>query len=471
MRRLSRLLILAAFLGIGLLQAKPDRTEEPKPEPAFKPVEIKNELTKDDPNDEKLKKPAKKFTVKLTKDKAYVVELASSDFEPYLRFLDKSGGQLAEDLAGGIDTSRLVINIKESGDHHIVVTAFNDAVGKFVLKVREVKLQGEAKVRDIGKKGLEIDDQVAEKDVTDLGKFSKVVSVNLKAGKSYLIDADSQDFDCEMYLFDAKNKLHGQDHARLFHSPTADGEQRIVISAFDNKDGKFSLKLRELNIKGEPKPRAIGKTGFKHNDDVGEKNMTDLGDYSRTYSVELKAGQSYMFDIKSDDFDTQLYVFDGKSKLLAQDHAKVFHVPTKDGVHHLVVKAFDNKEGKFNLDVQEFNLKGEAKPRELGKNGLTVKGQINANDDTPIGKVGKVFSVELKAGQTYTIELNSADLDSYLYLFDAKNALLAQDDDSGGDLNSRVVFRAERDGVYHIIATSLGGMDTGEFTLKVRKRE
>ena len=34
---------------------------------------------------------------------------------------------------------------------------------------------------------------------------------------------------------------------------------------------------------------------------------------------------------------------------------------------NLVVKAFDNKEGKFSLDVQEFSLKGEAKPRRPKK--------------------------------------------------------------------------------------------------------
>ena len=77
----------------------------------------------------------------------------------------------------------------------------------------------------------------------------------------------------------------------------------------------------------------------------------------------------------------------------------------------------------------------------------------------------------LKAGESYTIDLESATMDSYLYVFDGKSKLLAQDDDSGGDLHSRVTLRAERDGVYHILATSLDGDETGEFTLRVRKSE
>ena len=472
--RLQKLFVLVtAFVLLGgMLQAKPDRKDAPTPEPVFKPIEIKNEIKEDDPNDEKLNKPAKKYLLKLHKDKTYVFDLTSSDFDPYLRLVDKAGLQIAEDLEGGGNgSSRLVVGAAETGDHHIVVTSFDGEVGRFRLKVREVNLKGEAKTRALGKNGLTINGDLEEKDATDVGKFSKVISVQLKADKSYMLDAESQDFDCQFYLFDGKSKLLSQDHARIFHVPEADGEYRIVMSALDAKEGNFDLKVRELNVKGEAKPRDVGKAGLKHNGEVAEKNTTDLGDFSRVVSVQLKAGQSYMFDLKSDDFDSQLYIFDGKSKLLAQDHTKVFHVPTVDGAHHLIVKSFDSKAGKFDLEVNEFNLKGEANPRDIGKNGLVVKGQIGNNDDTPVGKDGKIYSVQLKAGQTYTLDLESKDIDAYLYLFDAKSTLLSQDDDSGGELNSRIVFRAERDGVYHIIATSLGGQDTGEFTLKVRKRE
>ena len=472
--RLQKLVVLvSAFVLLGgMLQAKPDRKDDSPPVPAFKPIQFKGEIKQNDPNDEKLNQPAKKYPVKLQKDKTYVFDLTSGDFDPYLRLVDKTGAQVAEDLEGGGNgSSRLVVGMVSSGDHHIIVTSFDGELGRFQLKIREVNLKGEAKTRTLGKDGLTINGDLEEKDVTDIGKFSKVISVQLKSEKSYMIDADSQDFDCQLYLFDAKSKLLSQDHTRIFHMPAADGEHRIVMSSFDAKEGKFDLKIREVNINGEAKPRAVGKAGLKHNDDLDEKNTTDLGDFSRVVSVQLKAGQAYMFDLKSTDFDSQLYLFDGKSKLLGQDHNKAFHVPTADGTHHLVVKSFDNKAGKFDLEVNEFNLKGEANPRDVGKNGVIIKGQIGNNDDTPVGKDGKVYSVHLKAGQTYTIDLESKDIDSFLYLFDAKSTLLAQDDDSGGELNSRIVFRAERDCVYHIIATSLGGQDAGEFTLKIRQRE
>lgn len=52
----------------------------------------------------------------------------------------------------------------------------------------------------------------------------------------------------------------------------------------------------------------------------------------------------------------------------------------------------------------------------------------------------------MKAGKVYTIDMVSKDFDSYLRLFDPKGNQLEEDDDSGGDLNSRIVFNCTQDG-------------------------
>jgi len=55
--------------------------------------------------------------------------------------------------------------------------------------------------------------------------------------------------------------------------------------------------------------------------------------------------------------------------------------------------------------------------------------------------------------QRYVIDLQSPAFDCYLYLLDSKKTQLAADDDSGGDLNSRIVYRAEADGTFYLVAT------------------
>ena len=54
-------------------------------------------------------------------------------------------------------------------------------------------------------------------------------------------------------------------------------------------------------------------------------------------------------------------------------------------------------------------------------------------------------------------------------LSDATGKKLAEDDDSGGGLNARIVFRAAQAGTYRLQATSFNG-GAGAFTLTVREQ-
>jgi hypothetical protein len=86
----------------------------------------------------------------------------------------------------------------------------------------------------------------------------------------------------------------------------------------------------------------------------------------------------------------------------------------------------------------------------------------------------KPFLIKLKAGKTYVIDHvrpgEDFKFDPYLYLEDANKKIVAEDDDSGGNLNARIVFTPQTDGEFRIIATTLSP-STGEFTLTVRGTE
>jgi len=364
MRPIHCLALLLSITILGFVGAKPLPPKgKDEPAPTFKPLDLAGALNENDPKDEKLNHPSRKFPIKLAKDKTYVIDMVSKDFDTYLRVLDKTGKQLAEDDDGGGDlNSRIILSPTENGDHTIVATTFDGQVGKFTLKVRELNLKGEAKARPVGKDGITLEGEIGQNDATDLDKLSKVLTVQIKGG-----------------------------------------------------------------------------------------------------------GPSHIFEVKSEDFDPQVYVFNAKGKLLGQDPEKVVSATPGDGIYHIVVKSFDSQLGKFEVKVRSFAIKGEAEPRELGKDGLKITAQIGEKDMTPIGKFGKIYSVQLKAGQTYEIYQEAQNLSSYLYLFDRASALLAQDDGTA-DPNSKLMFRAEHDGIYHILATTVLGLETGEFTLTVRKK-
>jgi hypothetical protein len=82
--------------------------------------------------------------------------------------------------------------------------------------------------------------------------------------------------------------------------------------------------------------------------------------------------------------------------------------------------------------------------------------------------VCKEYLIDLEAGRTYILDLESPNFDAYLRFTDMKQGgLNLEDDDSGGGLNSRIVFTAPETKSYLVVATSLGG-GFGSFVLTVR---
>jgi hypothetical protein len=103
-------------------------------------------------------------------------------------------------------------------------------------------------------------------------------------------------------------------------------------------------------------------------------------------------------------------------------------------------------------------------------NGMTFEGKLSPDDarDRVLTKSPhRVHSVKLLGGKTYQIDLMSEAFDAFLRVEDASGKELASDDDSGGNLNSRLYFKVPSDGTYRLIATSFDGK-AGPYTLTAR---
>jgi hypothetical protein len=84
------------------------------------------------------------------------------------------------------------------------------------------------------------------------------------------------------------------------------------------------------------------------------------------------------------------------------------------------------------------------------------------------GTYGDTYSFVGARGEPVRVSLESDDLDTYLYLYDATGYLVAEDDDSGSQLNSRLVMTLPDDGVFLVVVTSYG-RETGDYTLEVER--
>src|SRR5262249_55350269 len=93
----------------------------------------------------------------------------------------------------------------------------------------------------------------------------------------------------------------------------------------------------------------------------------------------------------------------------------------------------------------------DPKVLEVGK-GLSINGTLDK------AKPEQVYHVKLHKGGTYVIDMispNPKALDPFLRLLDAAGKKLAEDDDSGGNLNARILFSAPATGTYQIVASSV----------------
>ena len=101
---------------------------------------------------------------------------------------------------------------------------------------------------------------------------------------------------------------------------------------------------------------------------------------------------------------------------------------------------------------------------------IRIEGTLTKDDpiDKRRGGASQTHTVKMKAGKTYTIDMVSNQLDSYLFLDDAKGRQLAEDDDSGGNQNAQIVFNCTKDGDYKVVCTVYDAKMTGKYVLTVK---
>src|SRR5437773_1851671 len=109
--------------------------------------------------------------------------------------------------------------------------------------------------------------------------------------------------------------------------------------------------------------------------------------------------------------------------------------------------------------AQQTSKKVEQPPTKEEAKGLHVEDALTNDlptDTVRPGRHHRVHTFRMEAGATYTIDLVGRGFDAYLRLEDASGKGLAEDDDSGRNQNSRIVFTAPSTETYRLIATTFG---------------
>ena len=118
----------------------------------------------------------------------------------------------------------------------------------------------------------------------------------------------------------------------------------------------------------------------------------------------------------------------------------------------------------------------DAKPGMPASRGLvagrTVAGELRSDLHGPVGSSEGDWRYTGRAGETIALEMRSSEFDSFLtlYAIDGRGAAtrVAQDDNGGGGLNSRITFRIPADGEYVVRAERRYPARSGSYTLVLR---
>lgn len=249
------------------------------------------------------------------------------------------------------------------------------------------------------------------------------------------------------------------------------GRYRVIASTYDDTTGPFTLLLRRH------RPSPVAWRPLER--DRPARGRLDDADASRAdgrrldgYEVVGRAGESVAIELHSDDFDPYLVLLGPTGEVVAENDdaapdtrsSQVVVELPHPGRYRVLVSGFGEAVGAYELMLREIERRPLVGAEiDLGD---TVSGRLEARDGIWLARDtwADAYDFEARAGDRVDVRQRSGEVDSYLLLLDATGAVLGEDDDGGGGLDSHLVARLPHDGRYRIVATSFG-LDEGAYEL------
>jgi hypothetical protein len=241
----------------------------------------------------------------------------------------------------------------------------------------------------------------------------------------------------------------------------ADGTRALFLEVAQvaGQDGEFDLSIRSRPPIGAGARLLTPAQG-------GRGTLARSG--SETWAVTLASGRRYDITASpaSGGLDTKITLYDADEQELASDDdggdglgSKLPFTSPAAGTYFIVVEAIERTGGDYAIGVVEGPLLAEiAKPAVVGEN----RGALQAESE-------EWWEIDLEAGTAIEIEAvpGNSQLDTQLEIYAATSTKLAEDDDGGQGLGSKVTHRAEQAGRIYIRVRRLDA-STGEYALILR---
>ncbi len=387
----------------------------------------------------------------------------SSSFDPALRVQSRMGYWDESDDSGSATDAALAFVFLQQGQVEIVVRAADPTGGgSYELEI----------ARQTATRTLRMDTRLQARMQADADLYL----LEAKRGSAALVTVESDDFDPVLTLVDRLGrKAHNDDSqgettARLLHVFTDDEPVAVAVRRSGEGDpGAYTISVRPSDFEaGEYATTDLAElaAGDVVRGRLGPTDMNRRNRYIHRYSFTAEANQVLRLELTSEDFDAWLEVSGPDGFAVSDDdglggyNALVNAVGRGPGVYVVrVSSAGDWETGLYEL---AFASTGVVEPL------LETEGRLERRDQRDIGgRYFDTYAFDVEEGQSLTVEMTSAELDSFLYVWDPQGEEVHSDDDGGGETNARVSVQGAAAGKWTVYATSSATGETGAYALRV----
>jgi len=186
--------------------------------------------------------PFRLHYVNLEKNHTYMIRMESSDFDTVLTLEDEFGKALMAD-ADYYDAlyGIIVFRPAETGRYRLVANALTPREGFYSITIRDLPML------------LNVKDALDKYDLPVNDCFERAFDVALTAGRRYIIDMDSADFDAYVKLRNSdgtvvafEDECGALRNARIVFEPSVSGTYRVIATSFaERATGAFRLTVCE----------------------------------------------------------------------------------------------------------------------------------------------------------------------------------------------------------------------------------
>jgi predicted Zn finger-like uncharacterized protein len=316
----------------------------------------------------------------------------------------------------------------------------------------------------------------------NLGNGVKSYRVNLELNQRYQFIVAGDNFSPQLQLFDrdgvAASRQGVNNRVMLSYVARWQGEHTLSVSTWPPGaiGGGFDLHYGPVAF-SEPMRIDLAATpefSVPHSlriQDIAPPNQPDVYGPARTYTLPVKTGVQYDFRITKADFNPVLLipsraiVIDGNAntKTLEYSYRSIL---TEDLT--FIVTSRNNQLGNYTLSVAV----EKPTPREVvfDFTDRYSRNDVLMDNDPAEGKLGhvKTYFIPMEAGMGYNIDQRSLAIDAFLTLYDPDGKIVAEDNNSGGNWNARILFDPKVSGKYKLLASDFK-KNTGIFTIDIAR--